>query len=641
MYHLVSGTSTTHWLYNDPSPVYDSLELSNESLLNYVKDGKFGAAERLRLQLVEHGIEIRPHPAYEQAAIANLAWSDMEQCVNNFTNWFSLIPEYDKNNPPIYPGPFKDTRHVLMHAGSPSARLPLILRFGVISASKGYLQPMFHEILPILIRFASAEVGANWLHEMERAVVQYQSTANPREAAETARRYRAYGVEICCEAGWLDYAMSIVQLERDFTLPTRTYKLLIKLLQDAGRSDDIETIQNFFNFDASQSRSVGLGVFIPPPFRLGPLRPPGNHLAVSDEAPQALPFTASMEHQPPRIYTLAVQDAFKRNITRRNVAIQLRFFKRWLSNKSCPDSVQIIRFLSDYRIVGGSQRIITWLRHRALSASPYCGMAWMKAELRYHNVERNYTEILRLYRTYLDTASTSTLPGIFPSILTRLAKQHRLPTAPSPAARARARALPKPALRDRWLVLKPMIRLATGLPRPLATLQALYASYRTATAGVETFNREANEVLAAFVVAFGECASPDDAVRVLKDTGETPYLRQVETLAGVLARAGRVEEAMGLLRRIERGAEGRGRGGGEGMRVKGYDGKVSVAVPRLTTYGRVIEGFAEAGLLEPALEVERMMKRRFKYGYGLNRKLDEAMRGLWALEMDQALKQVR
>ncbi|KAG5642082.1 hypothetical protein DXG03_003635 [Asterophora parasitica] len=657
--HLISGTSTTHWLYNDAEPVHESPQLANQGLLNLVKAGKYGAADRLRLELLDRGVEITPHPTYEQAAIANLTWSNMDQCLNHFETWFSLVPDYDKASPPVYPGPFKDIRNVLVHAGSPSELLPLILRFGIISASKGYLRPMFYEILPILIRFTSSDDVAEWLVRVEQAAVQYQSQVNSGEALwKTSKRYRAYAVEICCQTGSLDYAVAILQLERDFTLPSRTYTLLTDLLQEAGRTNDIETVERFRNLDAAQVRPDGrLGEYKRPSFCHDIL--PQPHI---DDISNLIDSSAVAIRGEHTYKTLHVQDVLARNVTRRNVAIQLRFFKRWLFTKAFPDTLQTIRFLADFRTVGGSTRVITWLRHRALAASPYCNMAWMKAELRYHNTERNYAEILRLYLTYVDTSNTRavTLSGNFPDVLQRIAEQHDLPMPsnnqsplPQPDEHGRRQGkseanllpdnyLPKYVLRDRWLILKAIIRLSPSLPSPLPTLNALYASYREATDGVETFNREANEVLAAFIAALGECGGTVEAIKVMKDSGETPYLRQVETLAGVLARAGGVKEAMKLVRSIERGADTKGSAHHPGsLRVKGYDGKVIVAEPRLTTYGMVIGGFVEAGLLEPALEVMRMMKKRFKYSYGLNRKLDEAMRGLWALEMDEALKQVR
>ncbi|KAG5634210.1 hypothetical protein H0H81_002879 [Sphagnurus paluster] len=584
--HLVSGTTMTSWLYDDPAQVHESPELSNNKIVNFIKEGKFGAADRLRLQLEERGVTITPHPVYEKAAIANLQWSDMEQCLNHFTTWFSLVPDYDKYNPPTYPGPFKDVRHTLIHTGSPSKRLPLILRFGLLSASKGYLQPMFSEIVPILKRSATADVGANWLHDVERVAVQY---SNAGDAVTTARRYRACGVEICCEAGWLDHAISIVKLERKFTLPRRSYVLLLRSLRDAGRLDEVQLVERHLDINAARAR---LRVVTPN----GVVQQPAS--------------------------TAELKDIPKRTVNRQVVAATLRSLKSQLQSQSCPAPIDLIRFLADFRTVGGSQRVIQWLRHRALLASAYCNISWLKAELRYHNIERNHREILRLYLTYLHTTP---LPGIFPYTLTRLANQYGIQAAPAE--------YPKYILHDRWLVLKPIIRLVPELPWALATLRALYNGYR----GEKAFAREVRETRAAFISTFGVCGAADDVRQVFEDAGTTPPLALVEAYVEALARTGHVEEAMGLLAEIEAGGSKRG----SGMRVMGYDGRVEVAVARLTTYGRVIEGFVQVGMLQEAQEVERMMRRRFAYEYGLNRKLDEAMRNLWALEMEHAVKQVR
>ncbi|GLB45222.1 hypothetical protein LshimejAT787_2001270 [Lyophyllum shimeji] len=626
--HLVSGTSTTLWLYEDPSQAFsrveESPEVSNATLVGLVKDGKMGAADRLRLQLIERGIEIQPHAIYEQAAIANLRWADMEHCMEQFTTWFTLVPDYDPSKPPTPYGPFKDTRDVLIHSGWPSARLPLILRFGIISASKGYLRPILHDILPF-IRFASPDGGARWLYEMEQAAVEYQSTHRPREAEETARRYRALTVDLCSQECWLDHALAIVRLERSFALPDRSYTLLIRALRNAGRLDDVKEVERHLMHDALRDPLPNS-----PELKLtSPSRVPHHPSKSAVETP----VDHKSELSPPTSHTVGtcptsdvtediLKDVQQRTISRKSLSKQLRAFKYMLGKGTCPHHLRLIPFLSDFKTVGGSPRVITWLRHRALSRREPCGMAWINAELRYQNAERNYDEILKLYLTYLDTRLP--LPSVFWYTLNRIAAENRFTIVPS--------LLPKYRLRDRWLILKSIIHLALRLPWPLATLQALYTSYRRAIARWPPPNRESNEILSTFIAVFGECGSPHDATRVLADTGSTPYLRQVETLALVLARAGKVDEAMALLRRIEVGADDRRKG----MLVKGYDGKVDVAVPRITTYGRMIEGFVAAGLLEPALELERRMKARFKYEYGGGKKLDGAMKRLWALEMERA-----
>ncbi|KAG6838426.1 hypothetical protein C0991_011745, partial [Blastosporella zonata] len=200
------------------------------------------------------------------------------------------------------------------------------------------------------------------------------------------------------------------------------------------------------------------------------------------------------------------------------------------------------------------------------------------------------------------------LPGFFRYTLTRIAAQHQL--IPTPTA------LPKCTLRKRWFLAKSIVRLVPTLPEPVATLRALYGSCRSELPG----NDEACQMSSAFMASFGDCGAPDDAVRVLKDSGKVRYMKQLETLAGVLAAAGRVAKAMALLRTIEAG----------GIQVTLQDGRVRRAPARASTYIHVIKGFVKAGLLQPAFMVEAMM----------NAKLGEEGRrgeGLRALERQHDL----
>ncbi|KAG6862867.1 hypothetical protein C0991_009708 [Blastosporella zonata] len=180
-------------------------------------------------------------------------------------------------------------------------------------------------------------------------------------------------------------------------------------------------------------------------------------------------------------------------------------------------------------------------------------MPWMEGEIRCLDSGRHYDEILRLYLTHFDTDVQ--LPGFFRYTLTRIAAQHQL--IPTPTA------LPKCTLRKRWFLAKSIVRLVPTLPEPVATLRALYGSCRSELPG----NDEACQMSSAFMASFGDCGAPDDAVRVLKDSGKVRYMKQLETLAGVLAAAGRVAKAMALLRTIEAG----------GIQVTLQDGRVRCA----------------------------------------------------------------
>ncbi|KAH0578294.1 hypothetical protein J132_10980 [Termitomyces sp. J132] len=118
---------------------------------------------------------------------------------SDFNIWFSLIPvrnPMDLTRPPLLDtnaDHFQDPKRVLF--ASPSTRLPVILLFGIMSAGKGYIQPVVNEILPVLIRYASTNIGAYQLREMEQAILQH-SAATPY-FSDTADHFRDLSIKDC------------------------------------------------------------------------------------------------------------------------------------------------------------------------------------------------------------------------------------------------------------------------------------------------------------------------------------------------------------------------------------------------------------------------------------------------------------
>ncbi|RDB30819.1 hypothetical protein Hypma_005790 [Hypsizygus marmoreus] len=637
--HLISGSSTTAWLYDDAQQIPGNLpELSNEALVDLVQEKKYGAADRLRIQLLESGVEIEPHPIYEQAAISNLQWSNVDQCIAHFTTWFSFVPAYDHSNPPVYPGPFIATRRALLQSGEPVVRLPVILRFGVIAASLGYVDPILQEILDLLVRFSTPEVGAAFMHDVENAAVQYWLARQPERADAASRNCRSLAIHCFCQAGWLSQAIQFMRLDRDYDFAQEMYILLLDSLRKAGRRDDVDEVEHMYfsatlrgdrRIEPSTSRT---------PFRLNVSHPertiqPTQRGALytvdTNDADKSLPSIMPVVANNPNPPWILVGEELKdRPVSRATVAFQLRFISRWLKRNRMPEIIQIIRFMDDLTTVGGSPRVIVWLRHRALRKSEYLALNWMKAELRYNNIEEQYEKIVGLFLAYLTPMIP--LPDTFSRTLAQIVEQknYRIPES----------TYPKHAFHDRWLLMKAIIKLALDLPNPERTIRKLYSDYLHALSKQRTFTRERSEVLSTLISAFGRCSGADAALQVLNDArmrGRVLNQREYEVLIGVLAQAGKSDKAIRMLKEIEKGSAT-----GQGLQGMGPDGEVKVVTPRLTTYGRAIEGFVEAGLLEPALEVEGMMKRTLSYTYGLNKRLDAVMRSLWDLEMRMALGEI-
>ncbi|KNZ81687.1 hypothetical protein J132_10967 [Termitomyces sp. J132] len=467
---------------------------------------------------------------------------------------------------------FQDLRRVLF--ASPSTRLPVILLFGIMSAGKGYIQPVVNEILPVLIRYASANIGAYWLREMEQAILEY-SAATPHFSA-TANHFRDLSIKVCCQAGWLSHAMTILATNSQFQLSSSTRILLKNALRDAGRIEELSILDQ--------------------PARTSDPWRPRTTIPSGDVATPVGPRISW--------YSKEISSM----LSRHDVAIEVRSIKRQLRDSSDLIAANITVFLFRLCDVGGAPRVMQWLRERALLAGPSCGVPWLEGELRYHLTQRSYDEALKLYLVYF--SAKTQLPGLFSNQLSVIADLHRFPTRLTPLSNF--------SLSKRWMVLKSIIRLIPTLPEPLVVLQALYESYC-----LEKVNhKEAYNVRPAFIASFGECNATSDAVRVLKDSGKAPYLKEVETLAGVLAHAGRVEKALALLRHVESGK----------METTLFDGRVMCVPANASIYERVITGFVRAALLKPALEVEAMMEKNFGQDLSRNKIHVQVIQALRALE---------
>ncbi|KAG6902164.1 hypothetical protein C0995_003638 [Termitomyces sp. Mi166 len=554
----------------------------NTKLVNFVRTRKFAAADQLRIHLIHEGVEITPHPVYEQAAISCLRWDNIRASISDFKTWFFLIPACDPMDQSRRPlletdaDHFRDLRRILF--ASPSTRFPVILLFGIMAATKGYIQPMVNETLPVLIRYASANVGAIWLREMEQAITLY--TAATPYLSDTVNDFRDLSIKVCCQAGWLSNAMAILTKNPQFELTTSTRTLLNNALRHAGRMEELSMLDRRVHpQDSWQPRSTT----------------PSGDVEAFPRRPRK---SSNAKGQSPSVSALS----------RHSMAVEVRFINRQLRDSNELFASNITVFLSRLRKVGGASRIVQWLRERALVAGLSCGIPWLEGELRYHLTQRSYDEVLKLYLAHFNTEAQ--LPSLFSNALSAITSLYRFTIPPA--------ASPEFILSQRWMVLKSIIRLIPTLQEPLVTLRVLYDAY-----GLERVDHaEAYNVRPAFIASFGECGAPDDAVRVLKDSGKAPYSKEVETLAGVLAHAGRAEKALALLRHAESGK----------MEMTLVNGRAMCVQARPSMYERVIRGFVTAGLLKPAMEVETMMRAKFGQDSSRSKIHTEVIEALRALE---------
>jgi hypothetical protein len=457
-------------------------------------------------------------------------------------------------------------------------------------ASKGYVYPIYDEVVNLVAQFATPTEGATFLLQYEEAIKQYYRDIHPERVKATERRYRIAAIEVCCQAGWLDEAVGIVQLERDFALPDQTYGLLLQTLHER-RTGPIAIVEHLRLLDEFKRDTKG---------RL-------------DSHPQLPKPTASVPSvydtqslrasKPPKI-SLPLWEPIP--VSRTAVAAQLRALRSVLSAPHPLSQTGLLPFLRNATRVGVTPHTLLLLRTKAMSRGAQLATSWLQAELKFHASEANHIQVLSLFVKHAPCSSI--LSPAFEHTLHDILRTKKLQLRTSPL-------IPdiKISKHDHWMLYKAIIILAAHLPRRLIAIQTLYTAYLEST----TMPKGSSRIFAAFIWAFAQCGSLREAALVSHDMqikGVVPNVRQDVMLAWAYARAGDVDKAMGLLTMIE-----------HRVREKGTS---RLVMPQLVVYGRVIGGFMQAKLFVQAQEVEKRMKRTVSYTRGLNRHLDKMLDSL-------------
>lgn len=584
--HLSSGAVATDWLYEDFTILLGpQVEKANSNLVNLVNNARYGAANRLLFHLRDSGVAIGRHPVYGKAAIAALQWDDLNGSMDLFSAWFSLVPYIHESKSVPKLQPVRDILNVILRSGSPAEHRVLVKVFALMCASKGYLHPIYDEVVSLIARFGTPKEGATFLIEYEQAVKQYYLDTRPGSVNAKDKRYRITAIEVCCQAGWLDEALEIIQLERDFALPHKTYALLLQVLRDGQRLEAIAIVERIKLRDESL-------------YIKQRIRSHSETRKSIPSVPNAYDNQSSRVWRPTQLPTWAPMI-----ISRTAVAVELRQIRTYLSAADSPSQTPLLSFLRRATRAGITPRTLSLLRRKAMSVRGRRATSWLHAELRFHASEMNHLQIISLFAEHMQISSLRN--PVFEQTLRQILLENNLPfstTEVYPKA--------KISKHDYWIIYKAIIILAIRLPERLATIQPLYDAFLQSTALRKGFTR----VLATFIYAFARCGNLEEAERVphdLRSKGISHNIREDTMLAWAYARAGDVNKAMALLKITERGVR-----------------KNKLVLPQLMVYGRVIDGFLKAGLFVQAQNVAERMKQTISYRPGLNHHLDGVLDSL-------------
>ncbi|KAJ7778307.1 hypothetical protein B0H16DRAFT_883743 [Mycena metata] len=554
--------------------------LNPDLLLQLVERGHYKQAERLRLNMVSDSIPIEPNPIYELAALAKIRWH-AAQDREGFLTWLQLVPD-NKDPSQIGNGPFKKTFEVLFRTGRPAKNLDLISQFCLICAAKGYHQLVWDDLVDLMGKFQKPNIAMEFFLAFEAAMLRYYSKNHPGFVEETASRQRHLLIMFCCDVGWLDEAVWLIQ-DPSAHLSTRACERLIHLLRVRQGDSDLANITML-------------------------------EQCLQRQRPARTPTSRDASHSPKHFSTRAIIEGLQTHQSRTWIASQLRNVKRLLSQRSLvlhrPPGNSLHSFMAHYNACRGSTNALSTLRKRALIASDPCSHTWLCKEMFYLHEARKFAEIIALFDANFES---SFLPHEPWRILRAHApngvyERHVVPTRLEISGA------------DAWVIWNALVRLSASvdLPTPLRILEtlhhsAVHFSSMLTDRQFRAFPTSYTAVFRSIIWAYGELGEVDKAAAAAGDMTLIGKLHPsnvglVDELAGVHARAGNVRAATRLLDSVEQ------------------------LGPRLAPYGVLMDAYLQKGRVDEALKLEVRMKEKCVYIPGANWRMDSTLKALRAAE---------
>ncbi|KAJ7185628.1 hypothetical protein C8R46DRAFT_1185307 [Mycena filopes] len=547
---------------------------SNHHLLpELVQRGHYNEAERLRRSMVSDSIPIQPNPVYELAALAKIRWH-AAQDQQGFLTWLELVP--DNTDPSVVDnGPFKRTFKLLFRTGRPAKNLDLISNFSLICAAKGYHQLVWDDLVDLMGKFQHPTLAMQFFLAFEAAILRYYSKNHPGFVDEVASRQRYLLIMFCCDVGWLDEAVWLIQ-DPVAHLSKRACERLIYLLQARDGESDSANIAMV------------------------------KQCLERQRTPAPNPFYS----------TRAVIEGVQPPRPRTWVASQLRDVKRALSQRSLVLHRQpgngLHSFIAHYSASRGHPHGLSTLRNRALAASDRTSYTWLCKEMFYLHEAREFAHIVALFNANFDTSFLPAEPWqVLGSHIPHMYTDHAVPTRLEISGA------------DAWVVWNALVRLSISvdLPAPLDVLGPLHHSavHFASTLTPRQFRAFPTSYTAVFrsiVYAYGELGEVDRAVAAAGDVALIGKLHAsnvglVDELAGVHARAGDVRAATWLLDSVEQ------------------------LGPRIAPYGFLMDAYLLKGRVEEALKLEVRMKEKCAYAAGENWRMDATLTALRAAALSR------
>ncbi|KAJ7634863.1 hypothetical protein FB45DRAFT_910088 [Roridomyces roridus] len=572
-----------------------------QSLVDYVEKENFAAAERIRLHLESDHAAITPHPAFERAALDRIRWHG-RQDLTGFLTWLNLVPDNPSPSQHVENGPLTRTRNVLFRTGTPARNLLLIKEFSVVCAEKGYAKLVWDDLVGLMPQFEHSDKAVQFFLAFEAALGRYYRKYRPGEREMAISNQRNALIILCCDSGWLDEAVQLVQDSKPYRIRQACVHLLA-LLRAQNHAARVSLVES------CMSRQPD-GIPTPDHPKLSTVQRIGNLFTTSGNQPRNVgPSNYSYS-------TRAVIDGSQSLRPRAWVASQLKELRRLLLTRSLvsyrPPGSSLHSIIAHYDAYKSYQGGLPMLRKRALAVSDTTSYTWLCKEMFYLHESRNFSDIIALFGANFHIAFLPLKPWLLASQMVPLSDplriRHSVPTKMEISAA------------DAWVIWNALLRLSPYLPdeHALPVLETLrhsvvhYASKLT-DRQFYAFPTSYTAVFRSVIWAYGELGEVDKAVSAAgdisvigKDSPRNVVL--LDELAAVHARTGNVRAASKVLAMLEKMG------------------------PRLATYGVMMDGYLRAGLVQEALELELRMKRTCNYVPGVNWRMDATLEAVRAAE---------
>ncbi|KAH9847440.1 hypothetical protein C2E23DRAFT_498950 [Lenzites betulinus] len=236
-------------------PLHVEVDHPSSLLRNLVMEEKYQDANRVYTELLDMGAEIPPHPAYHFAAREVLYDTKLAPAdrLEAFVKWWSLVPSRGET------GCYREVRGALTHLlrGLPAPDIPLIVRFGLLAASKGYVFQVAGKVIPTVARYAPTQVTLRFLEELCTAAWDFESSLattnrSPSETRETqalltrSSEWYCLGIKELAFVQRTGAALEVLQLarSRDIEVSLDTYDILLNKLSSEPNRDGIAIVMS-------------------------------------------------------------------------------------------------------------------------------------------------------------------------------------------------------------------------------------------------------------------------------------------------------------------------------------------------------------------------------------------------------------